>query len=262
MKPSNMNARTSHKTEAILLRSLDYGESDRIVTFYTRDYGKLRGIAKGARRSRRRFANALELFCCSQIVFSRKGRDSLALVEESRVHHLFEQIRQDLEKTLMASYLIDLTDQFTLEDKKSEELFNLLYDFLNHIETGNATETHLRFFEIRLLKCIGYQPVLDRCVSCQAPLNGDDTYQFHVRAGGIRCGACRQIGEASLPISPGTIKTLLRSLDTDLTRVNRLLMSEQSARESRQIMMYFIRHLLGKELKSLQVLHQIRKIGL
>ena len=57
-----MNKRTSHKTEAIVLRCLDYGESDRIVTFYTRDYGKLRGIAKGARRSRKRFANALELF--------------------------------------------------------------------------------------------------------------------------------------------------------------------------------------------------------
>jgi recombinational DNA repair protein (RecF pathway) len=93
-------------------------------------------------------------------------------------------------------------------------------------------------------------------------LNGDDTYQFHVRAGGVRCGACRQIGEPSLPMLPGTMKTLLRSMDMDLTRMSQLLMSEQSARESRQIMMHFIRHLLGKELKSLQVFHQIRKIGL
>jgi DNA repair protein RecO (recombination protein O) len=257
-----MNTRTSHKTEAILLRSLDYGESDRIVTFYTRDYGKLRGIAKGARRSRKRFANTLELFCRSQIVFSRRGRDSLALVEESRVHHHFEQIRQNLEKTLMASYLIDLTDQFTLEDKKNVELFELLNDFLGQIDGADCAEALLRFFEVRLLTCVGYQPVLDRCVACQAPLNGDDIYQFHVRAGGIRCGACRQSGEASLPVSPGTVKTLLMSRDMDPAKMNRLLMSEQSVHESRQIMMHFIRHLLGKELKSLQVFHQIRKIGL
>jgi DNA repair protein RecO (recombination protein O) len=257
-----MNTRTSHKTEAILLRSLDYGESDRIVTFYTRDYGKLRGIAKGARRSRKRFANTLELFCRSQIVFSRRGRDSLALVEESRVHHHFEQIRQNLEKTLMASYLIDLTDQFTLEDKKNVELFELLNDFLGQIDGADCAEALLRFFEVRLLTCVGYQPVLDRCVACQAPLNGDDIYQFHVRAGGIRCGACRQTGEASLPVSPGTVKTLLMSRDMDPAKMNRLLMSEQSVHESRQIMMHFIRHLLGKELKSLQVFHQIRKIGL
>jgi DNA repair protein RecO (recombination protein O) len=257
-----MSTRTRHKTEAILLRSLDYGESDRIVTFYTRDYGKLRGIAKGARRSRKRFANALELFCNSEIVFSRKGRDNLALIEESRVHRHFENIRQDLDKTLMSSYLIELTDQFTLEDKKSEELFALLHDFLAQIDGADCTEALMRFFELRLLTCVGYQPVLDRCVACQAPLNGDDIYHFHVRAGGIRCGACRQSGEASLPVSPGTVKTLLMSRDMDPTRMNRLLMSERSAHESRQIMLHFIRHLLGKELKSLQVFQQIRKICL
>jgi DNA repair protein RecO (recombination protein O) len=257
-----MNTRTRHKTEAILLRTFDYGESDRIVTFYTRDYGKLRGIAKGARRSRRRFANTLEPFCRSEIVFSRKGRDNLALIEESRVHNHFGGLRQDLEKTLMASYLIDLTDQFTLEDKKSEELFELLYDFLNFIETGDAAETLLRFFEIRLLKCVGYQPVLDRCTACQAPLNGADVYWFNARAGGIRCSACHRTGEASLSCSTGTLKTLLRGQDVDLSRMSRLLMSERSALESRQIMLHFIRHLLGKELKSLQVFHQVRKIGL
>ncbi len=257
-----MNTRTIHKTEAILLRSLDYGESDRIVTFYTRDYGKLRGIAKGARRSRKRFANALELFCCSQIVFSRKGRDSFALIEESRVHRHFENIRQDLEKTLMSSYLIDLTDQFTWEDKKSAELFQSLHDFLVQIDSGDCTEALLRFFEIRLLKCTGYQPVLDRCVACQAPVNGADVYQFHVRDGGIRCGACHQPAGASLPVSPGTVKTLLMSRDIEFAKMNRLLMSERSIQESRNMLMHFIRHLLGKELTSLQVFHQIRKIGL
>lgn len=257
-----MNARTRHKTEAIVLRSLDYGESDRIVTLYTRDYGKIRGIAKGARRSRKRFANALELFCFSQIVFSRKGRDSLSLLEESHVYHHFENIRQNLEKTLMSSYLVDLTDQFTLEDKKSEKLFQLLYDFLEQINGGDCTEALLRFFEIRLLKQAGYQPVLDRCVACQAPLNGADVYQFQARAGGIRCSGCHLPGEVSLPVSAGTVKTLLMGRDMDLTKVDRLVMSERSAQESRQMLAHFIRHLLGKELKSHQVLTQIRKIGL
>jgi len=256
-----MNTRTSHKTEAIALRFLDYGESDRIVTFYTRDYGKIRGIAKGARRSRKRFANALEFFCCSQIVFSRKGRDNLALIEESRVHQYFESIRADLEKTLMSSYLIELTDHFTIEDKKSAAIFQLLHDFLEQIDTGPCNEALLRFFEIRLLRQTGYQPVLDRCVACQAPVSGGDVYHFQSRAGGIRCSACQQIGEASLPVSPGTAKILLMGGDIDPAKMNRLSMSEQSARESRQMLMHFIRHLLGKELKSHQVLNQIRKIG-
>jgi DNA repair protein RecO (recombination protein O) len=69
-----MTARTSHKTEAIVLRRFDYGESDWIVTFYTSDFGKIRGIAKGARRSQKRFANTLELFSCSHILFSGGAR--------------------------------------------------------------------------------------------------------------------------------------------------------------------------------------------
>jgi DNA repair protein RecO (recombination protein O) len=257
-----MNTRTRHKTQAIVLRSLDYGESDRIVAFYTRDFGKIRGIAKGARRSRIRFANALELFCLAEIVFSRRGRDSLALIEESRVECHFENIRQDLDKTLMSSYLAELTDQFTLEDKKSEDLFELLRDFLAQIDGADCNESLMRFFEIRLLACVGYQPVLDRCVTCQAPLNGADVYHFHVRAGGIRCGICCRTSEGSLPISTGTARTLMMSCDMDPSRMNRLLMSERSALESRQVLTYFIRHLLGKELKSLQVFHQLRKIGL
>lgn len=257
-----MNTRTRHKTQAIILHSLDYGESDRIVAFYTRDFGKLRGIAKGARRSRVRFANALELFCLAEIVFSRRGRDSLALIEESRVQRHFENIRQDLDKTLMSSYLVELTDQFTLEDKKSVDLFELLRDFLGRIDCADCAETLMRFFEIRLLACVGYQPVLDRCVTCQAPLNGADVYHFHCRSGGLRCGVCSGSKEGSLPISPGTARTLLMGRDMELSRMNRLLMSERSAQESRQIMTHFIRHLLGKELKSLQVFHQVRKIGL
>lgn len=256
-----MTARTSHKTEAIVLHSLDYGESDRIVTFYTRDFGKLQGIAKGARRSRKRFANALELFCCSHIVFSRKSRDSLALIEESRVRRHFENIRQDLEKTLMSSYLIELTDRFTREDKKGEELFQSLHDFLLQIDGGSCSEALLRFFEFRLLKLVGYLPVLERCVACRTPLNGAEVYDFHVRDGGVRCGACRRDADASLPVSPGTLKTLLMSREMELAKISRLFMSERCSRESRNMLTQFIRHLLGRELKTLQVLQQVQKIG-
>lgn len=256
-----MKTRTTHKTEAIALRFLDYGESDRIVTFYTRDYGKISGIAKGARRSRKRFANSLEFFCCSQIVFSRRGRDSLVFLEESHVERYFEHIRTDLEKTLISSYMIELTDQFTLEDKKSASLFQLLYDFLEQVDAGVCNDALLRFFEIRLLKNAGYQPVLDRCTVCQRPLNAETVYHFQARAGGLCCEACQPLGEASMRVSPGTAKTLTMGCDMEPAKVNRLMMSELAARESRQLLIHFIRHLLGKELKSYQILNQIRKMG-
>jgi len=76
-----MNTRVVHKTSAIVIHSLDYGESDRIVTFYSSDFGKIKGIAKGARRSKIRFSNALEPRRYCNIIFSKKGRGTLALIE-------------------------------------------------------------------------------------------------------------------------------------------------------------------------------------
>ena len=257
-----MTARTSHKTEAIVLRRFDYGESDWIVTFYTSDFGKIRGIAKGARRSRRRFANTLELFCCSHILFSRRGREDLALIEDSAVSSHYPNIREHLDKTLVASYLLDLTDQFTVEYKRSDELFQLLQRFLLQIDGEGVSESLIHFFEIRLLRTIGYEPVLDQCVACKAPLKNGGVYRFHPRAGGVKCQSCGQREDVALPLSSGTIRTLLMGRDIEMDRINRLVMDRQSLEESRRLMSHFIRHLLGKDLKSLEVLNQIRGMGI
>lgn len=257
-----MKARIQHRTEAIVLRLFDYGESDRIVTFYTAGFGKLRGIAKGARRSRKRFANALEPFSCSQILFSRQGLDSLALIEGSDMICHFPAIRADLEKTLSASYLIDLTDQFTLEDKKNEALFSLLHAFLKIIEAGPVTEAILRFFEIRLLRLSGYDPVLDHCLICKMPLEKETTYRFKSADGGLTCIACRPDSPDAIPVSLGTIRTLLLGREMGIDRLGRLLLSDQSADESRQLLTHFIRHILGRELKSVHVLNEVRRLGI
>ena len=111
--------KSAQKTRAIVLRSLDYGESDRIVTFLTDEFGKLKGIAKGARRSRRRFANALEPFSLSTILFSRRGSGGLAFIEGSDVINHFAGIRADLDRTLVASYVVELADHFSVEGKKN-----------------------------------------------------------------------------------------------------------------------------------------------
>ncbi len=257
-----MTARTSHKTEAIVLRRYDFGESDRIIVFYTSDFGKLRGIAKGARRSRKRFSNTLEPFCCSRILFSRRGREGLALIEDSSIDCHFPAIREDLDKTLVASYLLDLTDQFTVEYKRNEALFRLLHRFLQRIDEEAVSEALVRFFEIRLLSVIGYEPVLDQCVACRTPLRNGDLYRFHPRAGGVKCESCGRNGDVALPLSPGTIRTLLMGRDVEMDRIGRIGMDPRSLEESRRLMRHFIRHLLGKDLKSIEVLNQIRGMEL
>lgn len=256
-----MNTRIVHKTPAIVLYALDYGESDRIITFYTSEYGKLKGIAKGARRSRKRFSNALEPFSHGNIIFSQKGRRTLSLIENCDVVTHYAHIREDLESTLVSSYLIELIDKFTPDGKKNIELFQLLLNFLRLIDMGNSSDALIRFFEIRLLKLTGYEPVLDRCLICKQPLIEKTAYHFITREGGLKCTSCCQNNSGSLHISLGTIKTLLLGKETDLERINRITLSEQMEKECRNILVSFICHLIGKEIKSLRVLNEIRKMG-
>jgi DNA repair protein RecO (recombination protein O) len=254
--------RTQQQTEAIVLRVIDYGESDRIVTFCTADFGKIRGIAKGARRSRKRFVNALEPFSCSRVRFSRRGPDCLALIEGCDVVSHFPGIRADLEKTLAASYLIDLTDQFTPEDKKNEASFFLLQDFLRWLEGTAMTEALLRFFEIRLLRISGYDPVLNCCLCCKTPIGNQAAYRFDAAKGGLTCNVCGPVNRDAIPVSLGTIRTLLLGREMEIGRLGRLLLSDQSANESRRLLAHFIRHILGRELKSVHVLNEIRRLGI
>jgi DNA repair protein RecO (recombination protein O) len=252
--------RTTYKTGGFVLRFIDYGESDRIVTFYTNEFGKVKGIAKGARRSKKRFANAIELFSCSTIIFSKKPRQELVLIENCDVINHYPDIRADLEKTLTASYLIELMDQFTVEGKGNLQLFLLLKDFLELINNGDYSEEIIRFFEIRLLKLTGYEPVLERCIVCNMPIDKTENPFFNPKNGGIQCVKCRHNDFSFIPVSIGTVKMLLMGKEIDIDRIHRLILSKKSLKESREILGSFIQHTLGKELKSLQVLNQIKRM--
>ncbi len=254
-------ARASYKADAILLRSLDYGESDRIVTFLTDDFGKIKGIAKGARRSRKRFANALEICSLSRIIFSRRNRDGLALIENCDVGNHYPGIRADLASSLTAAYLVDLVDQFTLEGKKHGDLFRLVQDFLELLEEGHCSEGMVRIFELRLLKLLGYEPVLDRCMKCGTPLDKMTAILFDPLEGGIRCPSCRHHARDAYPTAPGTVKLLLLGKDMETGKISRLAFSAGAEEESRKMLAPFIRHLLGKELKSLNVLNEIKRMA-
>ncbi|HET6461819.1 MAG TPA: DNA repair protein RecO [Syntrophales bacterium] len=255
-----MNTRIVHKTTAIVIHALDYGESDRIITFYSSDFGKVKGIAKGARRSKKRFSNALEPMSYCNIIFS-KGRGTLALIEGCDVIDHHANIRGDLHKTLLSSYLTELVDKFTLEGKKNVELFKLLLNFLGLVDSGVCSEVLARFFEIRLLRLTGYEPVLDRCVTCKRPVGEEAVYHFTMSDGGLRCNACHQNNSDSPYISLETIRTLLLAKEVNTAEINMIAFSDQTAQECRDVLVGFIHYLLGKEVKSFLVLNHIQKMG-
>ena len=257
-----MVVREQLKTTGFVLRTLSYSESDLIVTFYSYDFGKLKGIAKGAKRSKKRFANVFEPFSLTNIIFTRKSRDMLAFIESCDIIDHYHNIRQDMEKTLMASYFIDLTDHFSPEGKKNEKVFQLLQDFLLMLGREKASDATVRFFEMRLLKLAGFEPALDQCIVCKTPVTNGNSYYFHAHEGGIKCSACANPQRYEQPVSAGTVRTLLMGKDMDIDKIKLVALTDSLAMESRNILIGFITHVLGREVKSLKVMEQVRKLCL
>jgi DNA repair protein RecO (recombination protein O) len=255
-----MSSRESYKTTGFVLRCLNYGESDLIITFYSSDFGKLKGIAKGAKRSRKRFVNVFEPFSLTNIIFSRKSPNMLAFIESCEIIDHYNSIREDLEKTLIASYFVDLADHFSPEAKKNEKIFDLLHNFLAHLERERASEALVRFFEIRLLRMTGFEPTLDHCITCKTPVANGNSYFFYAHDGGIKCAGCAKPRRYDQAVSAGTIRTLLLGKDMDIDKIRLIVLSDSLAKECRGILVGFITHVLSREVKSLKVMEQVWKL--
>ena len=245
-----------HKTPAVVLRSMPYGESDQIVTLYTLAFGKIKGIAKGAKRSRKRFGNTLEI--CSYITATFFEKETLDLVRLSHCELVrsFEGLRGNIAKLAWASYLIELVNALTAERIKNRGLFRLLIVFLNLIDRGNLKEEIQRVFEVRLLSLLGYQPQFNHCTRCQKGLSGE-RFSFSPKEGGVLCPSCAANLSGLLAVSLGTIKTLLLAQSIPLEKVSRISFSPQSLKESQAVLTPFLQQYLGKELKSQKFLRQI-----
>ncbi|MBI3752640.1 MAG: DNA repair protein RecO [Deltaproteobacteria bacterium] len=259
-------------TEAIVLGSIDYGESDRIVTFYTLEFGKLKGIAKGAKRSKKRFVNNLEPFSHIRLLFFQKQGRDLVMLEQADVVGRFDNLLFDIHKLAFGSYCLELLSEMTPEYQKNEKVFELLLKFLIMLDRGTNIKTAVRIFEMRLLSILGYHPHLDVCVVCKnnvmaeagahahAPL--PDTKLFFSSArSGILCPRCNGREKSLIPVSQGTIKFLMLAAKSALDKMDRIAMPDWAAEESERIIGDFIRYQLGKELKSKRFLNKIQAMG-
>lgn len=245
-----------YETPAIILRSIPYSEADRIVTLYTLDFGKIKGIAKGAKRSRKRFGNTLEVCSYITLSFFEKETSDLVRLNHCDLIRSFTGLREDIHKLAWASYFIELVEAMTAEKIKNKGLFKLLLIFLNLADKGILQEEIQRVFEIRLLAHLGYQPLFDHCLRCKKSLSGEKVF-FSAREGGVLCPVCAANLPRLIPVSVGTIKTLLLAQTILLEKVGRISFSAQSLKESKAILSLFLEQYLKKELKSKKFIEQI-----
>lgn len=249
-----------YTTHAIVIRSSNYGESDKIVTFFTEDFGKIRGIAKGARRSRKRFQNALGLFSYLRLIFFDREGMGLIRAEGCDILHTFPKIRGDLRKIFWGNYYLELVGEMAGERETNREAFYVLLSFLSNLEEGELQEEALRMFEIRVLSLFGYRPNMKKCDLCKKDweaLKSSPKAFFSLEKGGLICEGCSKALNNLIPLSLGTAKLIERISEMELGKLHRLRFTPQTLSESRELLPKFITYQLGKELKSLKALKGI-----
>jgi len=247
-----------HVTPAIVLRTWSFGESDRIVSFLTESHGKLTGIAKGAKRSRKRFVNSLEPFSLVNLRFQDRTHSNLAFILASDLSLGFKHLSTSLEKIFLASYLVEITEGLVGEREENRLVFRHLKDGLIHLENQAMSMSFLTFFELKLLELAGYQPLLDGCRRCGRERRDPSTtcWHFSARDGGILCEPCSRFRREVVPLSAATLEMLI-----NLQEAKNLIAFDISpptaiSKEIRSAVLRFIEFHMEREIKSAVFLHQ------
>jgi DNA repair protein RecO (recombination protein O) len=183
-----MREQHSFRVEAVILRHSDWGEADRLLVIYTRQKGKVRAVAKGARKMRSRKAGHIEPFTHVSLQLA-KARGPM-IVTDAETLDAYQPIREDLVRTGYAAYVIELVDRFTFEDESENlDIFSLLTDTLKRIADNPDPWLAVRYYEVRLLDSLGFRPQLVHCVNCQVEIKAEAQF-FSARQGGVLCPRC------------------------------------------------------------------------
>jgi DNA repair protein RecO (recombination protein O) len=249
-------------TPAILLRRLDYGDFDLILTFLSLERGKISLIAKSAKKSTKRFAGILELFSLMEVVAGTgKGR-GLAVLQEAALKSPFSTIRNDIRKTAYASYWCELLYKWVEENQKQAPLYYLLKHVLSQLDGGAPAAAEISiFFQMRLLNISGHGPSLRQCGRCRKNLETIECNPvvFDIAKGAILCDGCASGAGGRIRLSKGTIKQLLWVESGDLKKASRVRFGAQAIKEGLEFLEAFVPYIMGMQPQSLKFLRQIRK---
>ena len=237
------------RTEAVILRSLKYGESSKILHFYTRLFGRLSVIAKGARGKKSRFGSSLEpMSIVSAVLYKHENRD-LHLLSQCDAILPLRKLTDDLDKMAVAMSVIGLVETIAHSEERNEPLFDVLTETLRVINGAtNSAFSALYFFEVRLLEILGFRPDFHTCQGCSAPVGDFPSAGTHdARCGfgyaGVFCATCAREGYGTRPVGIQTIKALqwLQDRSTAEQAMN-LSLSEHLRREIGESLRLFLRH--------------------
>lgn len=239
-------------TEGLVIRYFDFGEADRIYTFYTLRFGKIRGIIKGIRKSRKRLR--VDLLFRMRIFFSRKKRLTTITGCDLIDPHL--SFYGNIQKTFYGFYFAELVDRVTPDEEPHASFYELFCFVLAKLDKGGLElSTLARIFEIRLMALVGYQPYLDGCSVCHRDIRPSPFYSFNLVQGGLVCRKCRERNKKGIiRVAPGTVNFLRQAQLFELEKIGRLHLVQPLKKEVEELLQRYIQIQLNVRIRSYRFL--------
>jgi DNA repair protein RecO (recombination protein O) len=254
---------SSLTTPAIVLRAVNYGEADRVVTLFGRDTGRLAALARGARKSQRRFAGGLALCALGTAALRERPGADLATLERFDATESHPALGTDVARMAHAAYAAELVGKLCAPHQVETAVFDWLAAFLRLLDGDGASAERLRVFEIGLLSGLGFGPVLDTCAACggdsfagQAPASV--AFRWDPDRGGAVCTACARGGR---PLHPTVREALIRLSRTPLDEATAAALPGDVNRECREALLEIINHHVSGPLKTVEFIAKVARAG-
>lgn len=202
------------KTDAVVLKSMKFRDTSKIVTFYTRRFGKIKGIAKGARESKSKFGGTLEPLSLVSLVLYKKEHRDLHLISQCDILSPFKKLHSEIERMYIGLAVAELVNQLAHEEEGNDQLFRLLCDTFEVLEKAPKNFLNLLFaFELRFASLFGFAPSFESCLRCKRPRERgavQRSFLFDPGRGGVLCDQC----------DPGKVSTHLSEDFSDAVQLN------------------------------------------
>ena len=237
-----------YKTDAVVLRAINNRDVDQLLVLFSQEYGKMRVMAYGARKTTSRKRGAVQPLCFSRFLL-HQGRE-IDSVSQCEGLEAFPELLIELSRLCYASYVVELVENSTIEGEASESVFRLLLETLRQLGKNDA-ELVARAFALKLVTLAGYKPVLHSCASCHRSLIGREV-GFSPAAGGILCMDCarNKPPDSFIRCNRGTVEILKLMLVWELSKLEQLKVDAGTRRELRTLLKAHIEYYLGYQCKT------------
>ena len=249
-----MSISSALTTPAIVLRAVNYGEADRIVTLFGRDIGRVSALARSARKSQRRFAGGLGLGTVGTAALrERAGAEMMTLESFATEGAAHVGLGADVARMAHAAYAAELVTKLCAPRQAEPAVYDWLAEMLDRLASGAPTAERLRVFELGLLRTLGFQPVLGGCALCG---NADPAapFRWDPDRGGAVCGACARAGR---PLAPETRAALVRLAELSLAGADAVSLPSGVNRGCREALLEIINLHISGPLKSVEFIAKL-----